>query len=61
MHVMIGESYCQVINIQEVLECGCTKDASTITEIFDFYKISKNRLRKIIHWLTQLGFIISIR
>lgn len=34
---------------------------ATITEISDFYQISKNHLVKVVHSLAQLGFIISTR
>jgi Rrf2 family transcriptional regulator, nitric oxide-sensitive transcriptional repressor len=34
---------------------------STITEISEFYEISKNHLVKVVHSLARLGFIISIR
>jgi Rrf2 family nitric oxide-sensitive transcriptional repressor len=37
------------------------KDTATITEISDFYKISKNHLVKVVHRLAQLEFIISTR
>lgn len=35
------------------------KEINTITEISEFYKISKNHLVKVVHRLAQLGFIIS--
>lgn len=37
------------------------KDTSTITEISEFYKISRNHLVKVVHRLAQLGFITSIQ
>lgn len=37
------------------------RDATTISEIADFYKISRNHLVKVIHQLAQRGFIISTR
>ena len=36
-------------------------ELSTITEVSEFYKISKNHLVKVVHSLAQLGFIISIQ
>jgi Rrf2 family nitric oxide-sensitive transcriptional repressor len=38
-----------------------SKDAATISEVSDFYKISKNHLVKVVHRLAQLGFITSAR
>ncbi|HYF98315.1 MAG TPA: Rrf2 family transcriptional regulator [Coxiellaceae bacterium] len=37
------------------------KETATITEISDFYNISKNHLVKVVHRLAQLEFIISTR
>lgn len=34
---------------------------STITEISEFYQISKNHLVKVVHSLAQLGYVASIR
>lgn len=34
---------------------------ATITEISEYYQVSKNHLVKVVHVLTQLGFIINIR
>lgn len=36
-------------------------ETATITEISDFYKISKNHLVKVVHRLVLLGYITSIR
>lgn len=37
------------------------KESSTITEIAEFYNISRNHLVKVVHKLAQLNFIISTR
>jgi len=37
------------------------KETATIAEISDFYHISKNHLVKVVHRLSQQGFIISLR
>lgn len=37
------------------------KKISTITDISEFYKISRNHLVKVVHRLAQLGYIISIQ
>jgi Rrf2 family transcriptional regulator, nitric oxide-sensitive transcriptional repressor len=37
------------------------KEITTISEISDFYKISKNHLVKVVHQLAQHGFIISLQ
>lgn len=37
------------------------KETATIAEISDFYHISKNHLVKVVHQLSQKGFIISLR
>lgn len=37
------------------------KSTTTILEITNFYKISKNHLIKIVHHLAQLGFITTIQ
>lgn len=34
---------------------------STITEVANFYKISRNHLVKVVHQLAQLGYIKSLR
>lgn len=36
-------------------------ETATITEISDFYKISRNHLVKVVHRLAQLEFIVSTR
>jgi Rrf2 family nitric oxide-sensitive transcriptional repressor len=36
-------------------------EISTISEISDFYKISKNHLVKVVHRLAQLDYIVSIQ
>jgi Rrf2 family nitric oxide-sensitive transcriptional repressor len=36
-------------------------EAATITEISDFYQISRNHLVKVVHSLAQSGFIISMQ
>lgn len=37
------------------------KQTATITEISNFYDISKNHLVKVVHRLAQQGFIVSLR
>jgi len=39
----------------------CNKEISTITEIAEFYQISKNHLVKVVHQLTKMGYLISIQ
>jgi Rrf2 family nitric oxide-sensitive transcriptional repressor len=36
-------------------------DVARITEISEFYQISRNHLVKVVHRLAQLGFIISLQ
>lgn len=36
-------------------------ELSTITEISQFYQISKNHLMKVVHSLVQLGYLTSVR
>lgn len=36
-------------------------EATTITEVSEFYKISRNHLVKVVHRLVVLGFITSLR
>lgn len=37
------------------------QNTTTIAEIAEFYKISRNHLVKVVHQLAQMGFIISTR
>lgn len=37
------------------------KDTSTISEMSDFFKISRNHLVKVVHHLGQIGYIDTIR
>lgn len=37
------------------------QNTTTISEIADFYKISRNHLVKVVHQLAQMGFIVSTR
>lgn len=41
--------------------CKMPKESATITEIADFYHISRNHLVKVVHQLGQLGFITTTR
>lgn len=73
MHVMIASLSCQeILSMQLTLHTDYSlrvllylsrtpNEFATITEISQFYQISKNHLVKVVHNLVQQEFIISIR